>query len=64
MGCPIDLVCEKGMGAALMGRTQKLRGIISVSSRNSTSQIVLHTNSYTKIEIADGSLGCKDDARK
>ena len=31
MGCPIDLVCDKGMGAALMGRTRKLRGIIAVS---------------------------------
>lgn len=30
MGCPIDLVCDKGMGAALMGRTRKLRGIIAV----------------------------------
>lgn len=37
MGCPIDLVCEKGMGAALMGRTHKLRGIISVSSCSSTA---------------------------
>lgn len=31
LGCPIDLVCDKGMGAALMGRTRKLRGIIAVS---------------------------------
>ena len=30
MGCPIDLVCDKGMGAALMNRGRKLRGIIAV----------------------------------
>ncbi|CAM9311798.1 unnamed protein product, partial [Laminaria digitata] len=29
MGCPIDLVCDKGMGAALMNRGRKLRGIIA-----------------------------------
>ena len=37
MGCPIDLVCDKGMGAALMGRTRKLRGIIAVSTQHKTA---------------------------
>jgi tRNA-dihydrouridine synthase 3 len=28
LGCPIDLVCERGMGSALMMRPRKLRGIV------------------------------------
>lgn len=36
MGCPIDLVCDKGMGAALMSRRRKLKGIIAVRRIDTT----------------------------
>ncbi|CAM9488087.1 unnamed protein product [Ectocarpus sp. 4 AP-2014] len=41
MGCPIDLVCDKGMGAALMGRSRKLRGIIAGMSSQLTCPLTV-----------------------
>ena len=29
MGCPIDLVCDKGAGSALLTRTTRIRDIVS-----------------------------------
>jgi tRNA-dihydrouridine synthase 3 len=31
MGCPIDIICNKGAGSALMGRRNRLRGVVAAA---------------------------------
>jgi tRNA-dihydrouridine synthase 3 len=31
LGCPIDLICKKGAGSALMGRRNRLRGVVQAA---------------------------------
>ena len=49
MGCPIDLVCQRGMGSTLMGRQAKIRGII----KNMTSMMDAPLTLKMRIGIDD-----------
>ena len=41
LGCPLDLLCNKGAGAALMMREKKLKGALEGMSRNLTCSITV-----------------------
>jgi hypothetical protein len=41
LGCPLDLLCKKGAGAALMMRDQKLKGALVGISANLSSSITV-----------------------
>ena len=41
MGCPLDLVCDRGMGASLMSRTTRLHTMLTAASRSCALPLTL-----------------------